>query len=734
MKHAAGWMSISIVALWAATAAANPPSAHDATQLRKSTSPIEQCKLEFGESCKSCPRDATAVASTPETAGIGSRPVFAAAMSLFDTSGFPPRWRCGTWSSFQGWLHIVSDVLIWLSYVAIPVTLVHFARRRHDVPFQNIFFLFGAFIILCGFTHLLEAVIFWWPVYRLLGAVKAVTALVSIATVVSLVPVVPKALSLKSPAQLTREIDHRKRVEAALRKSEQRFTRAVAGSTDGLWDWDFSTNHVWYSARCTQLVGLDKSDSSETLEAWRRRLHPDDAPAVIGAIRAHLETGAPCDVEYRLHVQDQGHCWFRSRGVAFRNGHGEAVHMSGSIQNIHARKMAELALREKEQEIRHQQKMEAVGSLAGGVAHEFNNMLQAIRGLMCFAMDEVPEGGARDDLQHALDTTERAAALTQQLLNFSRRDTLSPTHVHPNEVVQELARIMRPLIGENVELVVSLGDDIGMIYADANQLQQALMNLCINARDAMPSGGKLVISTQNMQSDDPLADDRPDLASGRFVQILITDDGCGIPLEIQERMFEPFFTTKPVGEGTGLGLAIVYGVVKQHHGIINVHTEANMGTTFEICLPIESQRTPCEQMQRENDCDQLRGNCETILIAEDDAIVREVEVRILERAGYRTIAVTNGEDAVQAFQQNAEDIDLVMLDVNMPHMSGHEAHSHIQQIRPAVPVIFCTGYDPNAAQTECLVQEGFSVVRKPFEINSLLKTVRDNLRMPLCTR
>ncbi|MBC8871914.1 MAG: response regulator [Planctomycetes bacterium] len=386
------------------------------------------------------------------------------------------------------------------------------------------------------------------------------------------------------------------------------------------------------------------------------------------------------------------------------------------------------ALREKDEQLRQKQKLEAIGSLAGGVAHEFNNLLQAIRGYNQFAMDQLSaDDQAYQDLQQSLVATDRAAALTRQLLNFSRRESLSKTAVDLNDVVQAVVKMMQPVIGERIQICTDLDNEIGTVLADPTMLQQALMNLSINSRDAMPEGGKLIVRTDTIAISEMYADTHPDVRPGHYARIIITDTGHGMSPEVRQRIFEPFFTTKEVGKGTGLGLAMVYGVVTEHTGAVHVYSEPGEGTTFRIYLPLQDAPTACPVVPMEGP----QGGTETILVAEDEPLVRDTAIRILRQAGYVTLAAENGEEAVRLFEENSEIVSLALLDLVMPRMSGRDAFTRMKQINPAIEAIFCTGYDPLANQATAIASDEAEVIEKPFQPEALLHAIRNTLDAPL---
>jgi signal transduction histidine kinase len=386
------------------------------------------------------------------------------------------------------------------------------------------------------------------------------------------------------------------------------------------------------------------------------------------------------------------------------------------------------------EEFRQSQKLEGIGQLAGGIAHEFNNLLQVIGGYSRCVMDELPPDGPRHaDLAQVVKAADRAAALTRQLLGFSRRSAIQPKCTDANLVVHDLAKLVQPLIGEHIALKLVLGADVGNVYADAGELQQALLNLCLNARDAMGaategrSGGTLALKTERVFVSEPLWDRQFELAAGPYVVFSVSDTGCGIPRDIQSRIFEPFFTTKEVGKGSGLGLSMVHGVVRQHKGAVHVYSEPGMGSTFRLYLPPADGQAV--EPRRPEPVHLPLGN-ETILVAEDDPTVRKITIRTLKDAGYSVLAACDGEEALEMFQQHRDAVALVLLDVVMPRISGHEAQQRIHELAPSTKMVFCTGYDRETAGGDRRLGEHVPLIQKPFTAQALLSVVREVLDAP----
>jgi PAS domain S-box-containing protein len=371
------------------------------------------------------------------------------------------------------------------------------------------------------------------------------------------------------------------------------------------------------------------------------------------------------------------------------------------------------------------QKMEAIGQLAGGVAHDFNNILQAINGFTEMAQDDLePHHPAYASLTEVAKAGTRAAKLVGQLLAFSRRQILEPAHLDLNEVVGNLLGMLERVIGEHIRLDLIPGHHLGTVHADRTMLEQVVLNLCVNARDAMPQGGRLTIETENVTFDSEYCARNPWARPGRYLLLSVTDTGCGMDALTLERIFEPFFSTKGPGKGTGLGLSMVYGIVRQHEGMVRAYSEVGKGTTFKVYLPVVER--PADSVGTKIESLPLGGN-ETILVAEDDASVRELARETLTRAGYTVLLAANGAEALAVFQQHAAQVKLLLLDVVMPELGGREVYDHIHAEHPHLAAVFASGYSENAIHTNFVLQEGMKLIRKPYNTAELLRAVRTAL-------
>lgn len=517
-----------------------------------------------------------------------------------------------------------------------------------------------------------------------------------------------------------RDITERKIAEESFRESEERWQFALEGSGDGVWDWDIGSGRVYYSDQWKNILGFgpDQFDQDENL--WEKLVHPDDKEWVLKEIKRHLRSETPLYMtEHRLRCRDGSFKWILDRGkVMARSEDGAPLRMVGTYTDITDRKRLE-------DQLRQAQKMEAVGELAGGIAHDFNNILTAIIGRIYLLQNRL--AGNSELLAHADQiayAADRAANLTKSLLAFSREQIMNPRRIHLNETVQKSAKLFSKLVPENIEINISLSDPDPVILADEVHIEQVLINLVANARDAIQQEGSIHIATETTYFDEKFINSHGYGRVGEYAVLSVSDTGTGMDQKTKSRIFEPFFTTKEMGKGTGLGLAIVYGTIKQHNGHITVYSEIGVGTTIRIYLPRIAEDADGEG--RENMVHPPAGK-EVILLAEDEDAVRTLTKTILLESGYRVIEAENGIKAVELFQQHRDEIDLVLLDVIMPRMNGKEAGDEILRSKPETKILFMSGYTGDILGQQGLLSSGHGLIQKPLRPRDMLTIIRKTL-------
>jgi PAS domain S-box-containing protein len=454
--------------------------------------------------------------------------------------------------------------------------------------------------------------------------------------------------------------------------------------------------------------------------------HGRSEPCEVCPSRSTLATGKPAREEITEHDGEAVAHVELSTFPFISQPAGKMTGVVEYVRNITEKKQAEEALHRSEEQLRQAVKMEAVGRLAGGVAHDFNNILTAITGYSELLLMNLPPGDPqRQEVEDIRQAAERAASLTRQLLAFSRKQVLQPRRLDLNRVVGDMDKMLRRIIGEDIDLVTVLGENLGTVQADPGQIEQVVMNLAVNARDAMPHGGKLTLETANVDLDPAYAEEHLEVQAGPYVMLAVSDTGIGLDPESKAHLFEPFFTTKEMGKGTGLGLSTVYGIIKQSGGLIWVYSEPGKGTTFKIYLPrLEGAAAVTEGVPAPASSD--RGT-ETILLVEDEDLVRQVARRILERYGYTVLAAASGQQALDLSRQHAGPIHLMLTDVVMPGMSGQEIREDLQSKRPEMEVLFMSGHTENAIVHHGVLDEGTAFIQKPFKHEVLARKVREVL-------
>jgi len=526
------------------------------------------------------------------------------------------------------------------------------------------------------------------------------------------------ARNLSHAIEFSEQEQARQKAEAALLDSQQLFSTVTNTSPALIWMSGLDQGCIWFNMPWLDFTG--RSLDEELGEGWTAGVHPEDLTHCLKVYSEAFEARQPFAMEYRLRRHDGEYRWLLDQGQPRYDSVGDFAGYIGSCLDITDHRTLE-------KQLRHAAKMESVGTLAGGVAHDFNNILMAIIGygqLSLMAMP--PDDPQRANIENILQGAHRAARLTKDLLLFSRKQVSERTPVDLGEIIGTVKKFIVRVIGEDIACEIQLPDHRLTILADSYQLEQVLMNLATNARDAMPKGGTFSITAKETSLNGNFIAAHGFGRPGSYALLTVADSGCGMNEETRSRIFEPFFTTKEVGKGTGLGLAMVYGIIKQHDGYINVYSEPDKGTTFRIYLPLTTTPEATEEKITAAEETPARGT-ETILLAEDDEFVRILARTTLKRFGYTVIEAVDGEEAVRKFEENPTGIDLFLSDIIMPKMNGREAYEAIRKVRPETKVIFMSGYAPDVIREKATLAESVPLLAKPLSPTELLRMVRETL-------
>jgi two-component system cell cycle sensor histidine kinase/response regulator CckA len=513
---------------------------------------------------------------------------------------------------------------------------------------------------------------------------------------------------------MANDITARRKAERALQASEERYRLLFEKNLAGVFRSTLEGRFLEVNAAFARMMGYSSREELLALPSMELYFEPEDRQIFIRKLRPE---GTAVNVELRCRRKDGAAVWLLENVSLRREGSEEIL--EGTVIDITDRKQLE-------EQLRLSQKMEAVGRLAGGVAHDFNNLLTVIMGnadILMGAMSE--DDGRKTDVEEILKASERAASLTRQLLAFGRGQTLIVEVLDLNSVISNTEHLLQRVIGEDVSLVSVLDPRLSSVRADPGQIEQVLMNLAINARDAMPEGGKLTIETSNVWLDEDYARDHVTVKSGPYVMMAVSDTGAGMSEETRSHAFEPFFTTKEQGKGTGLGLATVYGIVKQSGGYIWIYSEPGLGTTVKVYLPrVEDAPDPARPRPERA---APAGGRETILLVEDEDSVRHLARRCLEARGYRVFSARGGREALDIAERHGESIDLALTDVVMPEMSGLELVRRLRHVHPGLKAVFMSGYTDNAFARQGALDAGTAFLQKPFSAFGLAQRIREVL-------
>ena len=536
---------------------------------------------------------------------------------------------------------------------------------------------------------------------------------------VLLTPEVDPAGAVLSVLLVGRDISEAKRVEGTLRESEQRFRQVTESIDEVFWLTDTTKRQMIYlSPAYERIWGRTCASVFAAPESWMDAIHPEDQDRVRTAALT-LQTSGAYDLEYRIVRPDGTVRWIHDRAFPIRDEAGRVHRIAGVAEDTTVR-------RQLEEQVRQTQKMEAVGRLAGGVAHDFNNLLTAIMGYaQLMRMRLPPDDRMLHDIQEILKASKRAAILTRQLLTFSREEVRQPRVLDLGAVVKEMRELLRPLVGEKVSIVVRSQPDLGGVKADPGQMEQVVLNLVVNARDAMPDGGRVTIETENIDLGTSRAGGHVGIAPGGYVLLAVSDTGIGMDDQTKARIFEPFFTTKPPEKGTGLGLSTVYGIVQQSGGTIQVNSDPASGTTFKIYLPRVQGKT--DVVAAADWLEPPPRGTETVLVVEDQDDVAAVVRGALQICGYRVLEARHGAGALQLWQEHGGSIDLIITDVVMPIMDGPEFVRTARSSRPKVKVLYMSGYAEQGFSALDLLSPHDGFLPKPFVPSALARKVREVL-------
>jgi PAS domain S-box-containing protein len=657
---------------------------------------------------------------------------------ILDSSMFSPHGICLLWEPELIWLHVVSDALIAMAYFSIPVALAIFVSKRRDLRFGWVYWSFGIFILACGFTHILSIYTLWVPIYGIEGLVKAATAAASLVTAGMLWPLLPKLLTIPSPFELRQvqaalaeeEIKSHdseqllaqfRQTQQALRESMARLTAVVETAVDGFILIDSRGRILLFNPACERLFGYSADEvfheNVKMLMPQTYSLHHDNY------IKNFLRTAEPKIIGIGREVigrRKDGSTFPMDLSVGEARQDGESIFV-GIIHDLTGRKQTE-------EQLRQAQKMEMVGQLSGGIAHDFNNLLTVIVGNAEHLGEQLK---SRQDLRQIADDIcragERGAELTQRLLAFSRRQLLRPLAMDCHDLLGSMYKLLRRTLRENIEINTALNSNVIVAFADRAQLESAVLNLALNAQDAMPAGGHLTLSTGVASLDDHYQSLHPEIEPGEYAMIAVTDDGLGMTAEVVARAFEPFYTTKEVGKGSGLGLSMVYGFAKQSNGHVSIYSEPGLGTTVRIYLPLVATNVHTSSDQNPADELSVPSGDETILVAEDDPFVRSSVILMVEGLGYTVVAAVNGNDALLKLRANPK-IDMLFTDIVMPGgMSGWQLAELAREIRPGLPVVFSSGYALEALMEQGRAPKPSIILIKPYRKAELAHRLREAL-------
>jgi PAS domain S-box-containing protein len=526
---------------------------------------------------------------------------------------------------------------------------------------------------------------------------------------------------------IVRDVTERHEAERALRQSEEKYRMVVDGASEVFYRVSVADDPLrgrveFVSARCEAITGRRPEEFTADSSLWIESVHPDDRQALWESTQTVLASRRAGTRYYRIRDLAGTYHAMADRVVPLVDAEGHVLGYQGTARDVTENVRAEGDRLRLQRQLEQAQRVEAVGRLAGGVAHDFNNVLTVMVGNCELALSQLDPGcSARANLVEVAEAGKRAAALTRQLLAFGRQQIISPRTLNLNAQLANLEGMLRRAIGEDIDLIFTLADNLWPVRLDPSQLDQIVINLSVNAHDAMPSGGSLTVETENVTLDDTYATAHVGLLPGDYVRLIVKDTGCGMYRATLEHAFEPFFTTKPAGKGTGLGLATVYGIVKQNDGFINVHSELGQGTSVEIHIPRyqgEEREAPVTQVAT------APGGHERVLLVEDNEQLRQLARKLLGRLGYEVLEAAGPSAALELCERQEDEIHLLLTDVVMPTMNGPELSARVTSLKPGIKTLYMSGYPSDLIAHRGLLHEGLHCLEKPFDLNALATAVR----------
>ncbi len=526
------------------------------------------------------------------------------------------------------------------------------------------------------------------------------------------------------------DITERKRAEEALWESERRYKMATTAGSVGVWDLKPKTGEMYIDPILKALLGFDDNEMENSWNEWIKHVYPGDLTAFNARTDDYLQGKSPYfDLTYRMVHRDGSIKWFNIRGTVLQDMEGKPYRMVGTQIDVTKQMEAELDKEDMRSQLLQAQKMEAVGTLAGGMAHDFNNLLTTIKGytdLTVMEMGDTPS--LMRNLKQIQKAVSRASNLTNQLLLFSRKHLIEQSSININETITNILALLTRLIGEDIQIATDLSTEIWKIWADEGNIEQVVMNLSVNSRDAMPQGGQIMIRTRNVSLDETKCKRIPESRPGDFVQLTFSDTGTGMTEGVLKHIFEPFFTTKEMGKGTGLGLSVVFGIISQHNGWINVDSKVSKGTTFEIYIPASFAK-PVRPPEEKRSLRDYRGKGETILLVEDEEGIREFICQFLSDNGYNVFCASNAEEAGKYFRKARGKVKLILTDVVLPDQSGLDLVEKLRGENPDLAVIVTSGYTGDKTNWSKIQKKGYRFLKKPFAVHELLNAVHTQINL-----